>query len=230
VRALVLCGGRGMRARPLTESLPKPLLPIGDQPMLRHILDRYARYGVTSFVLAAGFRAEALKEFATTLPPDWTVDVVDTGLDTGTGARIGQCLDQLDDVFLATYGDGVAAIDVRALQAFHGAHGLGATVTTVPLPSPYGTIDLTDDNRVTGFQEKPLLRDHWINAGFFVFDRAVYDRFAAEDLERDVLPAMARAEVLSAYRHQGFWKSMDTDKDRTDLEALMQRGDAPWLS
>lgn len=229
MRAVVLCGGQGVRARPLTDRLPKPLLTVGDRPILGHILDGYARHGVTSFVLAAGFRAEAVKEYATSLPLDWQVDVVDTGIDSGTGSRLTACLDLVGDRFHATYGDGVATVDLTALLHRHEQHGRGATITTVPLPSPYGTIELDDDDTVYGFVEKPTLRDHWINAGFFVFDRAVFAAHAADDLERDVLPAMAKAGVLAAYRHDGFWRSMDTDKDRQDLDTMVQKGCAPWL-
>lgn len=229
MRAVVLCGGQGIRARPLTERLPKPLLTIGDKPILGHILDGYARHGVTSFVLAAGFRADTIKEYAASLPLDWQVDVVDTGIDSGTGTRVTACLELLDDRFHATYGDGVGTVDVRGLLARHEQHGRGATITTVPLPSPYGTVDLGDDDTVRGFCEKPTLPDHWINAGFFVFDRTVFAAHAADDLENQVLPAMAGSGALAAYRHDGFWRSMDTDKDRLALDSMVRDGVAPWL-
>jgi glucose-1-phosphate cytidylyltransferase len=228
VQVLVLCGGRGTRAYPLTVELPKPLLPVAGRPVLGHLLDVYARQGVVDVVLAAGFGVDAVREFAGTLPRALHVTVVDTGLDTGTGARIAACLDLLDDTFHATYGDGLADVDLGGLVARHREHGRGATVTTVPLLSQYGTLDLDATDAVLGFNEKPVLHDHWINAGFFVFDRKVLQCYPGEDLERDVLPAMASAGSLAAYRHGGFWRSLDTYKDQQELDLLASEGAPPW--
>jgi glucose-1-phosphate cytidylyltransferase len=228
VQAVILCGGRGTRAYPFTTELPKPLLQVGGQPILRHIMDLYVASGVNDFVLAAGYRADVIAGFARGLPTDWNVNVVDTGLETGTGGRIGDCLHLLDDTFFATYGDGLGDVDLEALLAAHRMHG-GGTVTAVPLPSQYGTLDL-DGELVTGFTEKPALRDHWINAGFFVFDRDAFDAHADDDLERGVLPGLARDRLLHVHRHEGFWKSLDTYKDQRDLDALFAEGKLKWRS
>ncbi len=224
--AVILCGGRGTRAWPLTEDLPKPLLPVGDRPALAHILDIYARQGVGRFVLAAGYKAERVREWAATSPHD--VVTLDTGEDTNTGDRITACLDAVGDTFFATYGDGLGNVDLVALLADHARSG-GATVTTVPLPSQYGTVVTDGSGRVTGFREKPVLPDHRINAGWFVFDRAVVGAHGGPDLERDTLPALAAAGVLVEHRHEGFWKSMDTQKDITDMNRLATEGGSPWL-
>lgn len=227
--ALILCGGRGTRALPHTAELPKPLLDIAGDPILRHLMNVFAAQGCRSFVLAGGFRADMLREFARTLPSGWSVEVVDTGEGTGTAERVALCRDLVSDPTFVTYGDGLANIDLDALLASHRAHGRPATVTTVPLPSPFGTLDIAEDGSVTRFDEKPTLRGHWINAGFFVFDRRTEDDWHGQDLEREVLPALAARGQLHAYRHEGFWRSMDTYKDALELSALAVEGSAPWM-
>lgn len=230
MRALILCGGRGVRAWPATADVPKPMLQVGDRPVLHHVMDIYARHGVTEFVLAAGYRHDVIEAYADRWPEDWKVDVVDTGDEADTGDRVVACLDRVGDTFHATYGDGVGNVDITALAGRHGTHGGGATVTVVPLPSQYGTLVIDDDGRVTDFREKPVLPDHLINAGFFVFDRDAVAACAGSSLERDILPALGGRGQLFVYRHEGFWKSMDTQKDVTDLDGLARREDPPWLT
>jgi glucose-1-phosphate cytidylyltransferase len=234
MKVLILCGGKGTRAHPHTIDLPKPLLEVAGRPMLAHVMEIYASQGVTEFVLAGGFRTDLVAEFAETVPSSWRVEVVDTGEDTNTGGRVQRCAAHLDDTFFVTYGDGLADVDLDATVRFHRSHAGAATVTIVPLPSPYGTIECGAGDRVERFQEKPVLSDHWINAGFFVMDRAAFDHGWGEDLERDALPALAGQGQLYAYRHGGFWKSMDTYKDALELTVLAERwsqqnGRAPWL-
>lgn len=234
MKTVILCGGRGTRAYPLTAEVPKPLLLVGGQPVLRHVMDIYAGQGWTEFVLAAGYRADLVAEFAEELPADWAVEVVNTGEDTNTGGRVARVRDRVGDSFFLTYGDGVADIDLTALAQFHHGHPGAATVTTVPLPSPYGTLVRDDAGRVREFREKPRLRDHWINAGFMAMDARAFDWWAGEDLERDVLPALGGAGELFAYVHEGFWRSMDTHKDALELTALCgssddeEGGRPPW--
>jgi glucose-1-phosphate cytidylyltransferase len=229
VVTVILCGGKGTRAYPHTTELPKPLLAVGDRPVLQHVMEIYASQGFTTFVLAAGCMAELIENFSRTLPREWTVTVHDTGVETETAERIRRCQLHVSDTFFVTYGDGLGNVDVAALLGFHDGHGRDATVTTVALPSPYGTVDVSSDGRVERFQEKPLLEDRLINAGFLVFDATVFDHWKGEDLEREVLPALAEEERLMAYRHTGFWKSMDTYKDALALTALYEKGSAPWL-
>jgi glucose-1-phosphate cytidylyltransferase len=224
---VILCGGRGMRAYPLTADLPKPLLTVDGTPIVEHVMGIYARRGYTRFVLATGYMGERIAEHFTARALPWDIDIVDTGLDTPTAERIRRCVDHAGDTFFATYADGLAAVDLDALRAAHHAHRGAATVTTVPLPSPYGTIDIDGDERVRGFVEKPALHDHWINAGFFVMDASLFSRYPGADLERDVLPAMARDGVLHAFRHGGFWRSLDTYKDLQELEAVVGGGRMP---
>jgi glucose-1-phosphate cytidylyltransferase len=228
MRTVVLCGGKGTRALPATAVVPKPLLEVGDRPLLRHVLDVFAAQGRTDFVLAAGYRADMVRDFAASVPDAWDVEVRDTGEDTGTGGRVHQLRDLLGDRFLCTYGDGLADVDLDGLVAFHDAHGGAATVTTVPLRSPYGTVDLDESDRVVRFREKPVLAEHRINGGFFVFDARAFDLWAGDDLECEVLPALASAGELHAFRHDGFWRSADTFKETQELSRLWEEG-APWL-
>ena len=229
--AVVLCGGKGTRAYPHTREVPKPLLEVAGEPVLGHVLRIYAAQGVTRFLLSAGYLADMVAEYAATLPSDWDVEVVDTGQDTNTAGRILRLADRLDETFLANYADGLGDVDVAASVAFHAAHPGTATLTTVPLPSQYGTIDSRDDGRVTRFREKPRLADHRINGGWFVFDRGALDQFVGDDLERDVLPHLGARGDLYAYAHHGFWKSMDTYKDALELTRLAEHPDgAPWVA
>lgn len=228
MKTVILCGGRGTRAYPHTIDLPKPLLDVGDVPILLHLMKIYARQGFDDFVLSAGFRSDLIEKFAADLPRQWSVEVMNTGEETGTGERIRRCRDRLGQTFLATYGDGLGAVDLSALLGYHSSHQGAATVTTVPLPSPYGTLEWDKQGRVQHFREKPRLDGHWINAGFFVIDERAFEYWRGEDLEREVLPALAAAGELYAYCHSGFWRSMDTYKDALELSALCREGDGPW--
>jgi len=228
VRTLILCGGKGTRAYPHTAELPKPLLEVGGRPLLQHVMEIYADQGWRDFVLAAGFRHDLIEQFAELLPDSWRVDVVDTGESANTGERVAKCRHLLGGRFLMTYGDGLGDVDLAKLVSFHAAHRGSGTVTTVPLVSQYGTLDLSADGRVEQFREKPQLRNHWINAGFFVFDDEAFEWWDGADLEQEVLPSLGAAGELFAYRHEGFWKSMDTYKDALELTALCDRRVPPW--
>ena len=228
MKTVILCGGKGTRAYPHTVDVPKPLLFVGGRPVLSHVMEIYANQGFRDFVLAAGYKRELIENWAMSADASWTVDVVDTGEDTNTGGRVARVAEHLGETFFVTYADGLGDVDLAALLEFHRSHAGCATLTTVPLPSQYGTLAVGDDGRITEFREKPRLPDHPINAGFFVFDRRAFDLWAGDDLERDVLPALGAAGELFAYHHDGFWKSMDTHKDSRELSALFQHGRGPW--
>lgn len=230
MRTVILCGGKGTRAYPHTLEIPKPLMEVGDSPILQHVMAIYARQGFCDFVLSAGYRADLVAAFAESLTRPWRVEVVDTGEDTGTAGRVLGCAPILGPTFMATYGDGLGSVDLGALVAFHRSHGGAMTVTAVPLPSPYGTLEWDEQGRVRRFLEKPRLSDHWINAGFFVVDERAFEHWVGDDLERDVLPALTDAGELYAYRHGGFWRSMDTYKDALELSALWREGGGPWTT
>ena len=229
IRTLILCGGKGTRAWPLTETVPKPLLDVGGQPVVHHVMEIYAAQGFTDFILAAGYKAEHIQDFADTVPASWQVEVVDTGEETNTGGRVLKCRDAVTDPFFVTYADGLGDVDLNGLLAFHLGHSGLATMTTVPLPSQYGTIEFDESGRVSRFREKPRLAEHFINAGFFVFDTAAFEQWGGNDLERDVLPGLGTSGQLFAWPHHGFWKSMDTQKDSLELSELCADGAPPWL-
>jgi glucose-1-phosphate cytidylyltransferase len=225
----ILCGGKGTRMRSSGETVPKPLVEIGERPILWHVMSLYAAHGLSRFLLLLGHGAQQIKSFASTLPTEWTVDCLDTGFDTPTGGRIARAADRLsEDTFCVTYADGVADLDIGALFDFHAAHSGAATVTVVRPASPWGVASLEVDGRVRDFQEKPRLSS-WINGGFFVMEPEALDAIAPEDvLEQRPLEALAAAGNLYGYRHEGFWDCMDTYKDTLLLNELWERGEAPW--
>lgn len=230
---VILCGGRGTRLQERTAEIPKPLVEIGGQPILAHVMRLYAEQGLTRFVLATGYKGDQIEAFvrerARDLGADVEVRCVDTGLDTPTGGRVARVRDHVEgDRFCATYADGVADIDLQALIRFHDDHGGLATMTVVRPELQFGVTRLDEDGVVTGFQEKPR-SEHWINGGFFVFERGVLGYLDDDSvLERDPLERLAADRELHAFRHDGFWECMDTYKDAVALNDLWASGDAPW--
>jgi glucose-1-phosphate cytidylyltransferase len=229
MKVLILCGGRGTRSYPFTEYFPKPMMPICGTPIIVHLMRIYACQGFTDFVLAAGHRKEILDDYFDGRFREWTINIVDTGQDADTGDRIKRCAALLGDSFFATYGDGLGDVDLHRLLAFHRHAGGLATVTAVPLRSQYGTVMFDDSRRVAQFIEKPVIREHWINAGFFVFSGAAFSCWDGHNLEVDVLPRLANRGSLFTHLHDGFWKSMDTSKDQQELEQLYRAGTPPWV-
>jgi glucose-1-phosphate cytidylyltransferase len=228
------------------------MVEIGGHPILYHILSIYAAHGFRDFLVACGYKGEQIKDYFAnfhvkhsnwcvhlrrgrrvpldTRVPDWRIWVVDTGTQTMTGGRIRRLRPHVgDEPFMATYGDGVADIDVTDLVKFHRSHGRLATVTAVRPPARFGCLELEDD-AVRSFAEKPQLDTGWINGGFFVFEPGVFDYLAddASVLEKEPLERLAADGQLMAYRHHGFWQPMDTVRDRQVLESLWAGGNAPW--
>lgn len=229
---VVLCGGRGTRLREKTESIPKPLVEIGGRPIVWHVIGIYAAQGFDRFLLATGYLGEQVERFVAeeAWPDGVTVECVDTGLDTPTGGRIAALGERLSGgTFCATYADGVADVDLRALLDGHRASGAAATVTVVRPDLQWGVAEL-DGDRVTGFVEKPR-SEHWINGGFFCFEPAALGEIGPDSvLERGPLERLAAAGELHAFRHEGFWDCMDTYKDAVTLDDLWRGGEAPWLA
>lgn len=231
----ILCGGRGARLQEHTRTIPKPLVEIGGLPIVWHVVRLYAQAGFREFVLLTGYLGDQVEAFvaAHDWPDGVTVRCLDTGLDTPTGGRLHAAADVLRQsgggVFCATYADGVADVDLRALLAFHAGHDGAATMTVVRPELPFGVTDLHNGGeRVRGFREKPR-SDYWVNGGFFVFDASVLDRLAPDHvLEREPLEGLAADDQLRAYRHEGFWDCMDTYKDAVLLNDLWASGAPPW--
>ncbi|MBI4692944.1 MAG: NTP transferase domain-containing protein [Gammaproteobacteria bacterium] len=228
MRVVILCGGKGTRAYPYTEYMPKPMLMVNGTPILMQVIRLYTDQSFREFVLSVGHRKEVIEDYFHRKNMDFSVRCIDTGTEADTGDRIYGCRDVLEDTFMATYADGLSDIDLQDLLRFHRSHDGLATITSVPLISQYGTVEADSDGRIVAFREKPVLREHWINAGFFVFDRAVFDHWEGRNLEREVFPALARKGLLYTYHHTGFFKSMDSYKDQIEIEQLVQGGDIPW--
>jgi glucose-1-phosphate cytidylyltransferase len=252
-KVVLLCGGLGTRMREETEYRPKPMVEIGGKPMLWHIMKLYSSFGLSDFVCCLGYRGSMIKQYfldyhalssdvtvslasgtvryATREVEDWNVTLVDTGENSMTGARVKRVERHLgdSDLFLCTYGDGVADIDIAELLRFHRSHGRLATVTGVRPPSRFGELVL-DEERVSRFAEKPL-SDSLISGGFFVFDRDVLQYLSSDPgcvLEREPLEGLAAEGQLCVYRHGGFWQCADTVRDVELLRGLWDRGEAPW--
>jgi len=204
------------------------MLPIDGTPMLMHVMRSYADQGHKDFVLSLGHNKHVIIDYFDRKALDWNVECVDTGEETDTGGRIYGCRHLLQEKFLATYSDGLSDVNIAEVLKFHDSHDGLATITSVPLPSQYGTMDFAEGDRISSFREKPTLMDHWINAGFFVFDRRVFNHWKGNNLESEVFPELAREGLLYGYRHTGFFKSMDSYKDQQELEDLVRLGKAPW--
>ena len=227
MKVVILSGGKGTRMG--KEELPKSLFPIGEKPILWHVMNIYAYYGFKDFILCLGYQAGRIKEFCSKIK-DWDIKCVDTGLDTNTGGRIKKIEGYIkEDCFLATYGDGLADINIKKLIEFHHSHKNIATITAVKPYSPFGIVGIdTHTNSVTHFEEKPIL-DHWINGGFFVFNKGVFRYMQDDDiLEKDTFERLVKDKNLNAYKHEGFWECMDTFKDNLRLNQLWNEGKAPW--
>ena len=229
---VILCGGRGTRLQEHTQAIPKPLVEIGGMPILWHVIQLYAVQGFRRFLLATGYRGELIERFVAmhAWPAGVRVECVETGPETQTGGRIKLLESRLagEQLFCATYADGLADVDLDALLSFHREHGALASMTVVRPQLQFGVTELDGDGRVCGFREKPT-SEHWINGGFFCFDAAVLDRLQPDSvLERAPLEQLATAGELRAFRHDGFWECMDTYKDAVTLNDLWASGQAPW--
>jgi len=252
MKTIILAGGFGTRLSEHTESLPKPMVLIGDRPILWHIMNSYAYYGYKDFYVALGYKAEVIKEYFInyrTMNADFTVDLkngiisphqsdivdwkitlVDSGLNTMTGGRVRRMKPYIDnETFLLTYGDGVSDIDLDSLIKFHKSHGKMITVTAVRPGARFGELEIEGDN-VISFQEKPQISQGWINGGYFVIEPEFFDLIQEDKtiLEREPLEKAAYSGELMAFQHEGFWHCMDTKRDRYKLDELWKSGEAPW--
>jgi glucose-1-phosphate cytidylyltransferase len=228
MKVVILCGGRGIRSFPFTNYLPKPMMPLLGTPIIVHVIKSFIAQGFRDFVLAAGYRKSVLDDYFEGKDLGARIQVVDTGEDTNTGGRILACRDLLGARFIATYADGLCDVPLDRLVAFHDAHDGVATITSVLMASQYGVLTVGDDGQVEQMREKPIIKEHWINAGFIVFDSAVFTHWHGEDLEREVLPHLIGRGMVYSYRHDGFFKSADNYKDIMEFEELMGDGRKPW--
>lgn len=253
MKTVLLCGGLGTRLSEETTIKPKPMVEIGGYPILWHIMNIYGAHGFSEFILALGYKGEVIKDFFINYHPrasdvsvnlktgvvdyhnttaeNFEVRMIDTGLETMTGGRLHRLQSYLKDEeqFMLTYGDGVSDVDIKKLIQFHNEHGKLATLTAVRPPARFGTMRF-NGNQIEEFEEKPQTGEGWINGGYFVFNKGIFDYLSGDQtiLEKQPLEKLAADGELMAYRHEGFWKCMDTVRDRNVLENIWQSSAAPW--
>jgi len=255
MKVVILAGGLGSRISEESHLKPKPMIEIGSQPILWHIMKYYSHFGFHDFIICCGYRGYMIKEYFASyylhrsdvtfdfrrdsrmdihnnVAEPWRVTLVDTGLNTETGGRVRRIQPYLEgEPFMLTYGDGLGAVDLPALLEYHRRQGLAATITAIQPGGRYGVIRFGKDSEaVTGFQEKAVEDGGWINGGFMVLEPDIFSYIKGDgcSLEAGPLALMAREGRLAAFRHPGFWQSMDTQRDRDSLERLWQAGQAPW--
>ncbi len=254
MKAVILCGGLGTRLREETEFRPKPLVPVGERPILWHIMKTFSHFGIRDFVLCLGYRGDLIKEYFLNYEAfnsdfticlgdrkathyhkihdeqDFRVTLVDTGQATMTGGRLQRVRKYVEDeTFMLTYGDGVADINIAAALEFHARHGKIATMSTVRPVSRFGVINTSQDDQILSFSEKPQM-DSWVNIGFMVFNPAIFDYLSGDEcvLEREPLERLATDRQIMAYRHEGFFYAMDTYREYQALNEIWASGNAPW--
>lgn len=253
MKVVILAGGLGTRLAEETAVRPKPMVEVGEKPILWHIMKLYSSFGFDEFVICLGYKGFMIKEYFSNYflhncevtfdmrnqsmevhenaNEPWRVTLVDTGGATMTGGRLKRVRAHLgDETFMMTYGDGVADVDIAKLLAFHRAHGKAGTLTAVQPQGRFGALDLAPDSTIRSFQEKPLGDCAWINGGFFVLEPSVLDLLEDDTtiFERGPLESLAAAGELKAYKHDGFWQPMDTLRDKALLDQLWSEGAAPW--
>lgn len=254
MKVVLLAGGFGTRISEESHLKPKPMIEIGGQPILWHIMKMYSSYGFNEFIICAGYKQHIIKEYFAdyflhtsditfdftnnnemmihhnTAEP-WKVTVVDTGLNTMTGGRVKRIQKYVgDEAFMLTYGDGVSDVNIKELVEFHKAHGKMATMTTVNVGQRFGVLDIDQDGTITSFREKQDSDGSMINAGFMVLEPKIFDHIAGDAtvFEKEPLETVAKSNELKAYKHDGFWQCMDTQRDKMQLEEMWEQGKALW--
>ena len=252
MKVAILAGGVGSRLAEETEIKPKPMVEIGGQPIIWHIMKQYAHFDFKEFVIALGYKGEYIKKYMVDYcslnsdltvdirtgdvdvhdnkKPDWKVELIDTGVATLTGGRIKRLKDRIgDETFMLTWGDGVSDVNIRDLLAFHRAHGKLATMTAVRPPARFGHLEF-DGDRVVQFTEKPQTAGGWINGAFFVLEPQIFDYIEGDQTqwEKEPMERLAAEGQLMAFRHTSFWQCMDTLRDKHLLQELWDSGKPPW--
>lgn len=228
MQVVILCGGKGTRMLPTTEELPKPLIHIGDRPILWHIMKLYARQGHKDFILLTGFRADMIEEYFSdpaNIEPDWKITFLDTGVNASKGERLMALNGRITgDNFLLAYGDDLCNVNINDVIQLHEKNKKAVTITTVRLASPFGVVEMTDDGIITKFREKPIL-DYWISGGYICASRKVLEMLKPGMDETDVFEELAEQGQVQALKHYGFWKTMNTVKDLQDLNDMWSKGE-----
>jgi glucose-1-phosphate cytidylyltransferase len=231
MKVIILAGGLGTRISEETNTKPKPMVLLDDRPIIWHVMNIYAKQGFDDFVIAAGYKAEVIEAWVETLETQWKIQLINTGLHTQTGGRIRIAASEFSDqTFMVTYGDGVGNVNMATLLDFHSRHGKLATVTAVHPPARFGVLQ-SSNGIVTDFSEKNLSNSGWINGGFFVLQRAVLEHIFddSEPFEYHALPRLVKMRELMSYEHEGFWKPMDTLREKEELSTMAKELLPPWL-
>jgi len=230
MKVVILAGGLGTRLSEYTSLIPKPMVKIGDKPMLWHIMKIYAKFGFNDFYIALGYKGKIIKKYFSKKFPNWSINFIETGQNTMTGGRVKRLKDIIgNETFMLTYGDGLSNINIKKLLKFHKKHKKLATVSVVRPPARFGVVKLNKD-RVTYFKEKSKLDEGWINGGFFVIEPQFFDYIKNDStyLEREPLETVSRKKQLFAFKHNGFWQCMDTKRDLERLKLLYSKNPL-WL-
>jgi glucose-1-phosphate cytidylyltransferase len=251
LKTVILAGGFGTRLSEYTENIPKPMVNIGNRPMIWHIMNLYSNYGFKDFVLALGYKSDFIKDYFTNIHKklsnfsidlsngelevidgptlDWKISLIDTGLNSNTGGRIKRLEKYISNsTFMVTYGDGLSNINLQKLLEFHKNHGKIATITAVRPSARFGELSI-NNNKVTSFKEKPQVEQGWINGGFMVFEPKIFEYLKGDEsiLEREPLENLSKDNELMSFKHEGFWQCMDTKRDKDYLDSLSQNN-PPW--
>ena len=233
MKVIILAGGFGTRLSEETDLIPKPLVKIGGKPILWHIMKQYSAFGYNEFVILLGYKGHMIKEyFANNNENNWNITFLDTGQKTDTGGRIKRAAQHIDNqTFMLTYGDGLADINLIQLLSFHQKHGGLATMTSVQLASRFGILEIGNEERVTQFKEKPKDNEAWINGGYFICEPGILNYIKNDEtiFEKNPLATLANDGELFTYRHRGFWKCMDTLRDKRELDELAKSDSPPWI-
>ena len=254
MKVVILAGGFGTRISEESQRVPKPMIEIGDKPILWHIIKEYSHYGFNEFIICLGYKQQVIKEYFSnyylvnsditfdmktndiivhkTCSEPWKITLIDTGLNTMTGGRIKRIKEYINnETFLVTYGDGVCDININELVKYHKKHKKTATITAVQPGGKFGALSINKTNTITSFIEKSKEDGGWINGGYMVLEPEIFDYIEGDEtaLEKEPLESLAKEGKLMAYKYDGFWQCMDTLKDKKYLEELVENNNAPWI-
>ena len=231
MKVVILAGGFGTRLAEYTDTIPKPMIPVGGKPIIHHIMQFYSNYGHKDFYIALGYKGEVIRNYFQKTTTGWNIILIDTGPNSMTGGRVKRMEKLIGmETFMLTYGDGLSNIDINQLISFHKKHKKTITVSAVRPPARFGALKLIDE-KVVSFKEKTQLKESWINGGFFVIEPSFFKFIKGDEtvLEKEPLENVVLKNELMAFRHEGFWQCMDHKLDKDLLDEMCKKGEAPWL-
>ena len=231
MKVIILAGGFGTRLSEYTSTIPKPMIHVGNKPILHHIMQFYANFGHTDFYIALGYKGEVIKKYFSNIDSDWKINLIDTGANSMTGGRVKRLQKIIGkETFMLTYGDGLSDININDLVSFHKNHGKMVTISAVRPPARFGALKLKD-SEVVSFKEKSQLTGSWINGGFFVMEPNFFEMLSSDEtvLEKEPLEKVVSMKELVAFKHEGFWQCMDHKLDKDLLDEMCNKKEAPWI-